>query len=325
MEAILSFLSILSAIIFPLETIDGNSLIFVRKSMNDNKVITLKSNINNVYDTKYFRTDYRTVVYFHDWQSGPRNDSVSAIIDAYNEHGGFNIVIADWTGAANNTKYHKFVDKIQNVAHTYVELLQKLRRAGYDMDKLVLVGHGVGAHICGAIGREFSSEKHLRLKRITGLDPVDHMFKKRKTYNLFGFQLAFTANQALSKDDARFVDIIHTNAGQIGIKYASGDMDFWVNGGTNSHPGCRKCVKQYGEDSLDCNICSHNMAWRYYAQSVWGSTSRFKATLCNPGTTVYNARNCNNAQKAYLGYYADCYSNYGNYYLNLTKCHYDPK
>lgn len=43
------------------------------------------------------------------------------------------------------------------------------------MDKLFLVGHGVGAHICGAIGREFSSEKHLRLKRITGLDPVGMM------------------------------------------------------------------------------------------------------------------------------------------------------
>ena len=58
------------------------------------------------------------------------------------------------------------------VAHTFVELLQKLRREGYDMDKLILVGHGVGAHICGAIGREFSNEKHLRVKRITGLDPV---------------------------------------------------------------------------------------------------------------------------------------------------------
>jgi len=58
------------------------------------------------------------------------------------------------------------------VAHTYVEMLQKLRREGYNMDKLFLVGHGVGAHICGAIGREFSSEKHLRLNRITGLDPV---------------------------------------------------------------------------------------------------------------------------------------------------------
>lgn len=51
-------------------------------------------------------------------------------------------------------------------------MLQKLRREGYNMDKVYLIGHGVGAHICGAIGREFSSEKHLRLNRITGLDPV---------------------------------------------------------------------------------------------------------------------------------------------------------
>ena len=40
------------------------------------------------------------------------------------------------------------------------------------MDNLYLIGHGVGAHICGAIGREFASDKNFRLKRITGLDPV---------------------------------------------------------------------------------------------------------------------------------------------------------
>ncbi|KAL7013674.1 hypothetical protein ACKWTF_015517 [Chironomus riparius] len=325
MEAILSFLSILSSIIFPLETIDGNSLIFVGKSMIDSRVIKVKSSISDVYDTKYFKTDQRTVVYFHDWQSGPTNESVLTIVDAFKEHGGYNIIIADWTGAAKNKKYHQFVDSVQNVAHTYVEILQKLRRECYDMDKLFLVGHGVGAHICGAIGREFSSEKHLRLKRITGLDPVDHMFKKRHTYNIFGFELAFTANQALSRDDARFVDIIHTNAGQIGSKFSSGDIDFWVNGGSKSHPGCNKCVKKYGEDSLDCNICFHDMAWRYYAQSVWGSTKSYKATLCNSGASTYNARNCNNTQKAYIGYYADYSNNYGNYYINFIKCYYDPK
>jgi len=117
MEAILSFLSISSAIIFPRETIDGNSLIFVGRSMRDVKSINIKSNIDDIYGTKYFKKDYRTVVYFHDWQSVPSNQSALAIVDAYKERNDFNIIIANWTGAAKDKKYPQFVDSIQNVSY----------------------------------------------------------------------------------------------------------------------------------------------------------------------------------------------------------------
>lgn len=83
--------------------------------MNNTKVITVKSNIADVYDTKYFKTDYRTIIYFHDWQGGPSDQSVRTIVDAYAQHGGFNIIIADWSGAAKDKKYHQFVDSIENV------------------------------------------------------------------------------------------------------------------------------------------------------------------------------------------------------------------
>lgn len=34
----------------------------------------------------------------------------------------------------------------------------------------------------------------------------------------------------LQRGDAHFVDIIHTNAGILGIKESSGDVDFYPNG-----------------------------------------------------------------------------------------------
>ena len=123
MEAILSFLSILSSIIFPLDTIDGNSLIFVGRSMRDTKTISINSSISDVYGSKYFKCDDRTVVYFHDWQSGPNNQSALAIVDAFQEHGDFNIIIANWTGAAKDKKYHQFVDSIQNVSSLKIFLM----------------------------------------------------------------------------------------------------------------------------------------------------------------------------------------------------------
>ena len=67
------------------------------------------------------------------------------------------------------------------------------------------------------------------------------------------------------------------------------------------------------------------MAWRYYAQSVWGSTQSYKGNLCIAGVTIFNAKNCNSTLRAYVGYNAGYATNYGNYYINLTKCYYDPK
>lgn len=43
---------------------------------------------------------------------------------------------------------------------------------------------------------------------------------------------------ALNKDDARFVDVIHTDGGLYGIPISSGTVDFWPNGGVTLQPGC---------------------------------------------------------------------------------------
>lgn len=42
----------------------------------------------------------------------------------------------------------------------------------------------------------------------------------------------------LSKDDAQFVDIIHSDAGISGIMASIGHIDFFPNGGKKFQPGC---------------------------------------------------------------------------------------
>lgn len=44
----------------------------------------------------------------------------------------------------------------------------------------------------------------------------------------------------LSKDDAQFVDIIHTDAKKYGIFASIGHIDFFPNGGQRLQPGCEK-------------------------------------------------------------------------------------
>lgn len=44
----------------------------------------------------------------------------------------------------------------------------------------------------------------------------------------------------LNKNDAEFVDVIHTDAWFYGAPFSTGTVDFWPNGGKTLQPGCPK-------------------------------------------------------------------------------------
>lgn len=97
-------------------------------------------------------------------------------------------------------------------------------------------------------------EKSRELCRITGLDPAGPGFNP-EVYKYF---------KHISSKDAKFVDIIHTNAGVYGTSAKSGSADFYPNGGF-SMPGCAVVESQTG---LVSSSCSHNRAVDYFAESV---------------------------------------------------------
>lgn len=61
--------------------------------------------------------------------------------------------------------------------------------------------------------------------RITGLDPAGPLFKPNSTV-------------FLTKDDAEFVDVIHTDSGFYGTKMALASVDFYPNDGVRAQCGC---------------------------------------------------------------------------------------
>ena len=68
------------------------------------------------------------------------------------------------------------------------------------------------------------------MARISGLDPAGPLFSGKKS------------PVRLDKDDAKFVDVIHSNTEialgmGLGTNEESGHIDFYVNGG-QSQPGC---------------------------------------------------------------------------------------
>ncbi|XP_062585787.1 pancreatic triacylglycerol lipase-like, partial [Saccostrea cucullata] len=128
-----------------------------------------------------------------------------------------NVLMIDWaTGTRED--YDQAASNTQTVgAYVY----QVLKQNRIPLEKVHIIGQGLGAHAASQVGRLSSGQ----IGRITGLDPSSPLF----VISEFG----------INKESAQFVDIIHTDARQngYGMKKACGDVDIYVNGGKRQ-PGC---------------------------------------------------------------------------------------
>lgn len=95
---------------------------------------------------------------------------------------------------------------------------------GLVLRDLVIVGHSLGAHISGYAGKNIQSGK---IGVIVGLDPAGPLFSIDKPH------------KRLADTDADYVQIIHTDAGNLSVEEPIGHADFYPNGG-NEQPGCSK-------------------------------------------------------------------------------------
>lgn len=101
-------------------------------------------------------------------------------------------------------------------------------RKGLDVQKFHVVGHSLGAQLCGYMGRKIIQQSNhaVKLPRITGLEPANPGF------------FPPILLQHLSYSDADFVDIVHTDTNFYGQPHATGTADFWPNDGSRIQPGC---------------------------------------------------------------------------------------
>lgn len=139
-----------------------------------------------------------------------------------------------------------------------------------NIDDLVLIGFSLGAHMAGIAGKNLPN---YTIPMIVGLDPASPLFSLEEK------------ERRLDKGDARYVEIIHSNAGLLGMAQPLGHASFYPNGG-RKQPGC-------GWDLV--SKCSHTRAYFYYAESIF-NLNRFYAWQCESFEDILNGEcHINNA------------------------------
>ena len=145
-------------------------------------------------------------------------------ISEYLKSGDYNIIAIDWSKLAQWDNYPQAASNAILVGESVGYFLSRLiRETGLHPRDIHLVGHSLGSHVSAHIGRTIQRSGLGNVGRITALDPAKPWFD------------GSNRPHRISKHDADFVDVIHTNGGEVYEVITSPGLE--VMGG-NSHNHC---------------------------------------------------------------------------------------
>merc|ERR1719495_1940908 len=121
-----------------------------------------------------FNPDYQTIIISHGFTANGRGFGED-FGKAYSEVGGFNLISIDWEILAKAPNYIQAAKNTKLVGEYVAKLVSLIAQLG-DISNLHLVGHSLGAHVVGHIGKTFQQEFSYKIPRITGLDPARPYF-----------------------------------------------------------------------------------------------------------------------------------------------------
>ncbi|XP_055839739.1 pancreatic triacylglycerol lipase-like [Episyrphus balteatus] len=210
-----------------------------------------------------------THIYLHGWTESQNFTNIHTIVDAYLKRKDINLITVDWAKAAA-------LINIELIAPVLADSILDLYKAGIDRKDLRVIGHSLGGQLSGMTGRNVlkKSNDTIQIYRIDLLDPALPLFTPLLIPNV-------------DKNDAEFVQVIHTESGSFSAPLSLGHVDFYPNGGF-AQPGCSNRTLFDNPISLE-GVCSHQRSWRFWAESVEnvnGTNQTFLALslFSRPGT-----------------------------------------
>ena len=158
----------------------------------------------------------------HGYKSNSEVDWVARMRNAlFTRNANSVIMVVDWSAGADLSvlKYKEAAENIRFVYPYLNSILRTLIQNRYlNPDRVTntlnlhCIGHSLGAHTCGLLGKLLKNSQTLALSRISGLDPAGPCFDSHSSTN------------RLDKSDANYVDIIHTSR-TFGMTESIGHID----------------------------------------------------------------------------------------------------
>ncbi|GAB1300269.1 Phospholipase A1 member A [Apodemus speciosus] len=184
-----------------------------------------------------------------------------------------NVIAVDWVYGSTGV-YYSAVDNVVKLSLEISRFLSKLLELGVSESSVHIIGVSLGAHVGGMVGQFYKGQ----LGRITGLDPAGPEYTRA------------SLEERLDAGDALFVEAIHTDTDNLGIRIPVGHVDYFVNGGQDQ-PGC----PAFFHAGYNYLICDHMRAVHLYISALEDSCpltafpcSSYKAFLAGDCLDCFN-------------------------------------
>lgn len=118
-----------------------------------------------------------------------------------------NLIGIDWSKGSSTIIYSRAVERTPIVGRSVGQFIMSAIKNNLisGPNAIHVVGHSLGAHIAGFVGKYMAGEDPIVLRHITALDPAGPYIGSYECAN------------RLCVTDASFVETIHTNGGTLGI------------------------------------------------------------------------------------------------------------
>ncbi|XP_065218173.1 pancreatic triacylglycerol lipase-like [Planococcus citri] len=250
-----------------------NVTVYLMTRMNQNLIpidpFTMDSSLLRYLDFNPFRSI--TAFIIHGFTASIESSWMTEMAMAYLSRIDANIFLVDWGGGAKNANYLQVAANTRVVGVIMSRFLNYLvYYEGVDPDSVHIIGHSLGAHIAGYMGKNVPG-----IYRITALDAAQ-----------IGFEGA-DPQVRLMKGDASFVDTYHTNGKPtvptfgLGFVTDFGDVDFYINGGVHQPSCAADSVQVFQQFPTPLTIarlpvelitellsCSHSKSIEYFIEAI---------------------------------------------------------
>ncbi|XP_060807404.1 pancreatic lipase-related protein 2-like [Amyelois transitella] len=271
---------------------DVNSLTLKYLSRNSNATRTY--NINTaaqaiVQEANTYTPDEKLFIYIHGFTSNPGKSDFGNVSSALFAKGANHVFALD-AGFLIQWWYLRSTSYVRFIGQKLGDVLAALVKNGISSSSIHIIGHSLGSHMASFAGKTFQGATGERVGRITGLDPAGPCFAQAEP------------ELRLQASDADFVDVIHTNAGVMGIDEQVGHVDYYPNGGS-SQPNCNVSPR-----------CCHGRSWLYFCESILDQQA-FPAVKCDSWDSFKEGK-CS-GDISYMGFGTNT-SSRGKYYLQTS-------